>query len=130
VLDRVDADGDLGPHPLVRRDGSQGADVDRRVGDEDVSRSALDEPHRLGHGVRHDTGEAGAREHPVEQGAAAHRLGRHPDRQPTGTPHEVVGVGVEGVEVDRHERRGEPGRRARPLVRARHGADPSAMLAR
>ena len=130
VLDRVDRDGDLRPQPVVRRHGSQRDDVDRRVGDEDVTRPALDEPHRLGHGVRHDAGEAGAGEHAVEQGAAAHGLGRHPDRQPTGPPDQVVGVGVEGVEVDRHERCGEPRRRARPLVRARHGADPSAMLTR
>ena len=130
VLDGVDRHRHLGAQQVVGGDRPQRGLVDRRVGHEDVAHPCPDQPDRLRHGIRHHAGEARPREHPVEQGAAAHRLRGDPDRQPTGPPDEVVGVGVEGVEVDGDERRRQPGRRSRPVVRARHGADPSAMLAR
>jgi hypothetical protein len=130
VLDGVDGDGDLGPQPVVGHDLPQGRLVDRRVRHEHVAHAAAHQPRGLRHGVGHHTGEPGAGEHPGEQRAAPHRLGGDPHGQPTGAAHQVVGVGVERVEVDGHERRRQPGRRARPVVRTRHGADPSAMLTR
>ena len=119
VLDGVDRHRHLGAQQVVGRDRPQRGLVDRGVGDEDVAhpgaRPATPPP------ARHTPSrpaKPGTREHPVEQGAAAHRLRGDPDRQPAGPPHEVVGVGVEGVEVDGDERRRQPGRRSRPVVRA------------
>ena len=88
--------------------------VDRRVGDDDVvADPGLVQPQRLGDGEGQHAGEPVAGERPLDQRRHAQRLRRHPERLAGGPPHEVVGVGVERVEVDDGDR---GGRRLRQRV--------------
>ena len=95
----------------VGREGVEGTGVDGRVAQQDVVDTLSDQPERLAQRVPHDTGEPGLREHPVEHVPHADGLAGHADRGPGGAPHEVGGVGVEGVEVHDGERRGKAVRR-------------------
>ena len=53
----------------------------------------------------------GERQHALEHVPDAHGLAGDADRRPGGPADEVGGVGVEGVEVDDGERRGQATRR-------------------
>lgn len=77
-----------------------------RVRDHDVVGSAqLSVPNGLGERVAHQAFETVSRERPLQQRTAAHGLADHPDRLARGPAQQVVGVGVEGVQVDDRERR-------------------------
>ena len=83
--------------------------------------AGLVQPERLGERVGEDAGEAVVRQRALDQRRHAQGLRGHPDRLAAGAAHQVVGVGVEGVEVDHGDRgrrrlgeRGDGGVEPRP----------------
>ncbi len=87
----------------------EGRAVGRRIGQQDVLETGPRQPQRLREREGHDPGESGTGQHPLQQGAAAHRFARHPDGLPGRTPDEVVGVGVERLQIDDGDRGVEMG---------------------
>ena len=88
--------------------------VDGRVGDDEVvADRLLVQPQRLAQGERQHAVEAVAGQRPAQQVRHPHRLGGDPDRLAGGPADQVVGVGVECVEVDDHQRRAAVGSRVR-----------------
>ncbi len=70
-----------------------------RIGDQHVPCPVGDEPQGLGEGEGEDPCDAGAGEEPVEQSPHPQRLRGDAHRGAAGAAEEVVGVGVDGVEV-------------------------------
>ena len=95
--------------------------VHRRVGHEDVPGHALAlQPQGLGQGVGQDAPEAVVVEGSSEQVRDPHRLGGHADRLARRASYEVVGVGVESVEVHHRDRAaGARGRGGESVVQPR-----------
>ena len=83
VLDAVDHDDDGAGSGRGRPASSVSAGhVDARIGDEEVVVAVARPPECLTHGVAHEAREAVASEGPLDEGPAAQRLRRDPDRQP------------------------------------------------
>ena len=117
AADRVDdvEVGDVVDHQRDRGRGAGGADelgegapVDGGVGDHQVvADPVLVQPQRLAQRVGEDAVERVVAQRPAQQLGDPYGLGGDPDRRPRGAAREVVGVGVEGLEVDDHQRRGQ-----------------------
>ena len=127
VLDGVHRHRDLPPQVGVGRDGPQRLDVRGGVGDEDVAHAGGGQPHRLRYGIRHDAGEAGTGEHPLQQPCGT---------APTSTRRGSAArrPGARGRRRWRRRRRGRR-RRGVPAVRTSRSpkgsrADPSGTLPR
>lgn len=105
----VDHDGHGGGELGVTGQLGEPAAVRGRIGEKDVVEPAPRQPHGLGEGERHDPREAVLGEHPLQQGPAADGLAGDADRLATGAAHEIVRVGVEGVQVHDGERGVEMG---------------------
>ena len=101
----IDHEGD-GPHGLGGAgELGQGGAVDGGVGHQDVVGDALAlQPQCLSQGEGEDAPEAVVVHRSSEQRRHPDRLGRHPDRLARRPSYEVVGVGVERVEVHDHDR--------------------------
>ena len=90
----------------AQRQLAEGAGVRGRVGEQQVLVAVLGEPERLRQGEGHQPGEAlVGGEDPLEDGAAAHRLARDPDRLRPGAPQHLLRVRAHRIEVDERERR-------------------------
>ena len=90
----------------AQRQLAEGAGVGGRVGEQQVLVAVLGEPERLRQGVGHQPGEAlVGGEDPLEDGAAAHRLARDPDRLRPCPPQHLLRVRPHRIEVDERERR-------------------------
>jgi hypothetical protein len=100
VQHHADRGGQLG----VRGEFGVAGAVGGGVGEQDVAETGAGQPDRLRQCVAHDPGEAVAGEHPGEEFAAADGLAGDPDRLAGGAADQVVGVGVEGFEIDDRER--------------------------
>ncbi len=100
-----DGGGELG---ITRQLGETGL-VGGRVREHDVVEPGARQPQGLGEGEGHDPREPVLREDAFEQGPAAYGLAGDADRLPVGPAHEIVRVGVEGVQVHDRERGVEMG---------------------
>jgi hypothetical protein len=97
-LSAVDHQGDPRELLLILRESGERGSVGGRVADHDVVVS-LGQPQRLEQREGQDPLVSLAGEHPVDQRPAAYGLAGHSDRGAGGTAHEVVGVGVERLQV-------------------------------
>ncbi|GDY72744.1 hypothetical protein SAV31267_022290 [Streptomyces avermitilis] len=100
----VHHDGDGGGELGVARQLGEGLAVRRRVGEQDVVEPGAGEPQGLGERERHDAREAVPGQHAFEQGTAAYGLAGDADRLAAGPADQVVGVGVESLQVHDRDR--------------------------
>ena len=118
--DVVDHERDRGRCRGVRGQVVEGPDIDGRVAQQHVVDPLRDEPQPLAQGVAHDAREARAREDAVQHLTHAHGLAGDTDGGAGRAAHEVVGVGLQGVEVDDREGGGQVARGCVEACAERH----------
>ena len=122
VVGAVDHDRDGGQRGGVRGQLGVGGAVGRGVGHDDVVEALPCQPQRLRQREAQDALVARQAQHFLQQSPAAHRLAGHADRLARGAPGQILGVGVERVEVDGGERRLEGGGRGVEAAAVRCGS--------
>jgi hypothetical protein len=103
---RVDHEGDPSGCLLVGGELTERGPVHRRIGDDDVAAHravATGQPQRLRQRVGQHAGEARPGEYAPQDAAVAHRLAGDADGLARGAADEVVGVGVQRIEIQHGE---------------------------